>query len=77
MRELRRPWKLLTLGVGWPFYGALNYGSSAWDIGVSVVMGGLTYIFAAWGVRSLLSIVCFARSRAPLLQLGLALAALF
>jgi hypothetical protein len=79
LRELRRPWKLLTLGVGmgWLFYGALNYGISDWDIGVSVLMGGLTYVFAAWSVRSLLGIVRYPRSRAPLAQLGVALAALF
>jgi hypothetical protein len=55
-RELVRPWKLSTFGVGmaWLLYGALTYGFSDWDLGVSVLMGGLTYLTAPWAVRTIL-----------------------
>jgi hypothetical protein len=51
--ELLRPWKLATFGLGmsWLFYGALFYGISDWDIGVSLIMGGLTYLCAPWSVH--------------------------
>lgn len=52
VRELARPWKLLTflLGMGWLVYGALTYDIADWDVGVSLLMGGLTYICAPWSV---------------------------
>jgi hypothetical protein len=52
LRELRRPWKLASFAVGmaWLFYGALEFGFSDWDVGVSVLMGGLTYLCAPWTV---------------------------
>jgi len=48
--ELRRPWKLATFSIGmsWLLYGALFYGISDWDIGISVIMGGFTYLCAPW-----------------------------
>ncbi len=54
-RELRRPWKLASFGLGmaWLFYGAVAYGVSDWDIGVSIIMGSITYIFAPWSVYQL------------------------
>lgn len=50
--ELARPWKLssLALGIAWLIYGAFNYGISDWDVGISVLMGGLTYLCAPWSV---------------------------
>ena len=53
LAELVRPWKLLSLGVGmaWLLYGASNYGISDWDVGISLIMGGLTYLCAPWSVR--------------------------
>ena len=53
LAELMRPWKLLSLGVGmaWLLYGARNYGFSDWDVGISLIMGGLTYLCAPWSVR--------------------------
>jgi len=50
--ELKRPWKLASFAVGmtWLFYGAVAYGISDWDIGISVIMGGLTYLCAPWSV---------------------------
>jgi hypothetical protein len=43
LAELVRPWKLLSFGVGmiWLLYGARNYGISDWDVGISLIMGGL------------------------------------
>lgn len=54
--ELARPWKLLSLAIGlaWLLYGALNYGISDWDVGISLLMGGLTYLCAPWSVRVIL-----------------------
>ena len=53
LAELLRPWKLLSFGVGmaWLLYGASNYGISDWDVGISLIMGGLTYLCAPWSVR--------------------------
>ena len=55
LRELLRPWKLATFGVGmsWLLYGAVCYGISDWDIGISLIMGGVTYVFAPWSVTTL------------------------
>lgn len=50
--EWGRPWKLVTFGVGlgWLVYGALNYRIADWDVGISLIMGGLTYLCAPWCV---------------------------
>ncbi len=52
LRELQRPWKLVTfaIGMGWLLYGALFYDIGDWDVGVSIIMGGLTYLAAPWSV---------------------------
>src|SRR4030067_907545 len=62
--ELARPWKLLSfaIGMGWLLFGALNYGISDWDVGISVGMGGLTYLCAPWSVGTILAAV---RQRPP------------
>ncbi|OGP33558.1 MAG: hypothetical protein A2X93_02570 [Deltaproteobacteria bacterium GWC2_56_8] len=54
--ELARPWKLLSFaaGMAWLLFGALNYGISDWDAGISLLMGGLTYLCAPWSVRVIL-----------------------
>jgi len=54
--ELVRPWKVLSFaaGIAWLLYGALNYGISDWDVGISLLMGGLTYLCAPWSVRIIL-----------------------
>lgn len=54
-RELRRPWKLATFFVGmlWLLYGAKCYGICDWDVGVSIIMGGLTYVCAPWSVHTI------------------------
>jgi hypothetical protein len=56
MKELIRPWKLFTLAVGmtWLLWGALTLNIPDWDVGVSVLMGGLAYLTAPWSVRVLL-----------------------
>ena len=57
MGELACSWKLLSfaLGMGLLIYGAVNYGIADWDVGISVLMGALTYLFAPWAVRTLLN----------------------
>lgn len=37
----------------WLLYGALFYDICDWDVGVSLIMGGLTYVFAPWSVSTL------------------------
>ncbi len=66
--ELRRPWKLATFFAGmlWLFYGAVYYDVSDWDIGVSIIMGGLTYLFAPWSVTTLYQSLRLRPSRWPL-----------
>jgi len=71
-RELRRPWKLVTLALGmtWLFYGALVYDISDWDVGISFVMGGLTYLFAPWTVHVLVNVAKLRPPRWPLYLIG-------
>ena len=72
--ELARPWKLLSfaIGMGWLLFGALNYGISDWDIGISLLMGGLTYLSAPWSVGTILAAVRY-RSRGWLIGIAMAL----
>lgn len=46
--EYLRPWKLLTFsaGLGMLIGGSYFYRFSDWDVGVSIVMAGLTYLTA-------------------------------
>jgi len=66
--ELRRPWKLATFTIGmcWLFYGALFYDISDWDVGISILMGGFTYIFAPWSVITIYSSFRFRLPLRPL-----------
>jgi len=77
--ELRRPWKLATFSIGmsWLFYGALSYGISDWDIGISVIMGGLTYLCAPWSLGILFHAVRYRPRGWPLQILAALLPALF
>ena len=54
--EMARPWKLSSfmIGMAWLLHGALNYGISDWDIGISILMGGFTYVCAPWSVSVIL-----------------------
>ena len=51
MKEYLRPWKIITLLIGICLLvaGALYFKQPDWDIGVSVLMGLLTYFTAPWG----------------------------
>ncbi|OGW16679.1 MAG: hypothetical protein A2X56_14920 [Nitrospirae bacterium GWC2_57_13] len=73
--ELRRPWKLASFAIGmaWLLFGALNYGISDWDVGISLLMGGLTYLCAPWSVRVILVSLRF-RPKYWLLWIGSAVA---
>lgn len=55
-RELIRPWKLITFGIAmsWLLFGATFYGIGDWDIGVTFLMGGLTYLVAPWSIHAIL-----------------------
>ena len=55
MNEYLRPWKLCTFSIGLMFLiaGALYYKTSDWDVGVSLIMGILTYATAPWVIRVL------------------------
>lgn len=66
-RELLRPWKLSSFAIGmlWLIYGALCYGICDWDVGVSLLMGGLTYLFAPWSVAAIYHAVRFRPKRWP------------
>lgn len=48
IKEYLRPWKLITFAAGLAILigGALYYKISDWDIGISLIMGTLTYIAA-------------------------------
>jgi hypothetical protein len=61
LAELGRPWKLssFVVGMAWLLYGALSYGISDWDAGISVLMGGLTYLCAPWSIRVILHCLRF------------------
>ena len=54
--ELYRPWKLFSFIIGmiFLFYGALNFEIPDWDVGISFIMGPLTYVCAPWSVRKIL-----------------------
>ncbi|HEY9101089.1 hypothetical protein [Chitinimonas sp.] len=57
MREFCRPWKLATFSLGllWLLWGAGHYQLSDWDVGVSLLMAGFTFLTAPWAVRVLLT----------------------
>ena len=59
VHELRRPWKLVTFGAGmaWLVYGAFTYDVSDWDVGVSIIMGAITYVCAPWSVHLLRQVI--------------------
>ena len=51
--EWRRPWKLASfaLGLAWLLWGALTLDIADWDVGVSLLMGGFTYLLAPAAAR--------------------------
>ncbi|WP_153116252.1 hypothetical protein [Rhodocyclus tenuis] len=52
--DLLQPWKLVTLtgGEAWLIHGALSYRFADWDVGVSMLMAGITYLAAPWCARA-------------------------
>jgi len=58
-QELVRPWKLVTFCMAMMvlLYGAIFLGIKDWDIGVTLLMGGLTYLMAPWSVYVVLSAI--------------------
>ncbi len=57
--EMLRPWKLVTwaIGMSWLAHGALTLHIPDWDIGISIVMGMLTYVLAPWVISMLIEAV--------------------
>lgn len=55
-REYARPWKLatLTIGVALLIFGARYTPAPDWDVPVSLLMAGCTYLTAPWSLRVLL-----------------------
>jgi hypothetical protein len=53
LRELLRPWKPATFAgsLAVLLYGALTMDIGDWDVGVTLVMGALTYVLAPWCVH--------------------------
>ncbi len=51
--EYARPWKLATLAIGVALLivGSFYYEAPDWDIPISLIMGGLAYLFAPWSLR--------------------------
>lgn len=51
--EPRRPWKLFTFAVGLSLLiaGSFYYQAPDWDIPVSVIMAGFTYLTASWSMH--------------------------
>jgi len=57
--ELIRPWKLLSFCIAMSLllYGAVNYEIRDWDVGITILMGVLTYLMAPWSVYIILSAI--------------------
>jgi hypothetical protein len=55
IKRLFTVWRLVTFvhGLAWLIYGALNYHISDWDIGVSLLMAGSTFLTAEWSAEVL------------------------
>lgn len=77
--ELKRPWKLVTFstGMAWLLYGALTSGISDWDVGISLLMGGLTYLTAPWSLRVILLSIRLRQKYWPLWVAAAIVVALF
>lgn len=54
--DLMQRWKLVTLALGttWLLWGALTLHIDDWDVGVSLIMAGLTYVCAPWCARAVI-----------------------
>jgi len=43
--------------MSWLFYGALYYKIGSWDVGVTILMGGLTYLLSPWSINLILTAI--------------------
>lgn len=79
LRELRRPWKLATLGIGmsWLLYGAVSCDISDWDVGISLIMGVLTYVCAPWSVTTIYNSIRWKPAAWPLRTMAAFVPAMF
>ena len=52
-KELIRPWKLFSLGVGIALLicGSFYYTAPDWDISISLIMASFAYLSAAWSMH--------------------------
>lgn len=53
LREYRRPWKLFTLSMGIALLiaGSFVYEAPDWDIPISLIMAGFSYLTASWSMH--------------------------
>jgi hypothetical protein len=53
LRELTRPWKILTLaaGIGLLIAGSIYTPAPDWDIPISIIMALVAYLTAPWAMR--------------------------
>ncbi len=53
LQEYRRPWKLFTLAVGIALLiaGSFVYEAPDWDIPISLIMAGFSYLTASWSMH--------------------------
>lgn len=72
--ELKRPWKLATFAIAMALllYGALFFHIGDWDVGVTLLMGTLTYALAPSGARAFARAL---RERSPHAAIDLLVAA--
>ena len=56
LTEYRRPWKLVTLGIGITLLlaGSFYYRAPDWDVPISFIMAILAYLTAPWSMRVLI-----------------------
>ena len=56
MADYLRPWKLLSLAIGIALLlaGSVLTPAPDWDVGISLIMAGFTYLFAGWSMRVVL-----------------------
>lgn len=63
--------------MAWLLYGALVYDISDWDIGISLIMGGLTYVCAPWSLYIIFNATRYRPRRWPLQLVAAFLPAIF
>ena len=51
--EYQRPWKLATfaIGLGLLIFGSFVFTAPDWDIPISIIMAGFTYLTAGWSMH--------------------------